>query len=397
MLLGEADGVAYWAVRDPAELVPGEDPVDRADLRSAGAALDALGAGLLTTAVAVLNWHDTARFCGRDGSRDPPSGSGLAPGLRGARPRGLPPHGSCGDLPGARRRGPRPARPPAGVARGAVLGARRVRRGGGVARGLRAARDPRGGRRPGPRRHVPGQPGLAVPALADGRLPGPRRRGRAVAAGRGRDRRGDVGDAGGAARMPWRRATGRARRARDCCCRAPSRSPGRCWRRGPRSADPDRARTCGCRAARHAGSQQRGRPADLVRAGSCEPSPPARGAPVVHSARAVAGCPQLRAAACRSSAGAARSMRGTVLHRAAAARGRLRRGRRPSPAASGCPHSRPPRCLRGAAHRTTATLVMRCSFGGVGRARASAPWPVTCPRPWCTAFRRGACRSSGPT
>ena len=37
---------------DPAELVPGEDPVDRADLRTAGAALDALGAGLLTSAVA---------------------------------------------------------------------------------------------------------------------------------------------------------------------------------------------------------------------------------------------------------------------------------------------------------------------------------------------------------
>ena len=68
VLLGEADGTAYWAVRDAGELVPGEDPVDRADLRTAGAALDALGAGLLTTAVAVLNWHDAARFCGRDAS-----------------------------------------------------------------------------------------------------------------------------------------------------------------------------------------------------------------------------------------------------------------------------------------------------------------------------------------
>jgi NAD+ diphosphatase len=76
VLLGEADGVAYWAVRDPAELVPGEDPVDRADLRSAGAALDALGAGQLTTAVAVLNWHDTARFCGRDGSATHPRAAG---------------------------------------------------------------------------------------------------------------------------------------------------------------------------------------------------------------------------------------------------------------------------------------------------------------------------------
>jgi NAD+ diphosphatase len=76
VLLGEADGVAYWAVRNPTELVPGEDPVDRADLRSAGAALDALGAGLLTTAVAVLNWHDGARFCGRDGSPTRPRAAG---------------------------------------------------------------------------------------------------------------------------------------------------------------------------------------------------------------------------------------------------------------------------------------------------------------------------------
>jgi len=76
VLLGEADGVAYWAVRDPTELVPGEDPVDRADLRTAGAALDALGAGLLTSAVAVLNWHDNARFCGRDGSRTRPRAAG---------------------------------------------------------------------------------------------------------------------------------------------------------------------------------------------------------------------------------------------------------------------------------------------------------------------------------
>ena len=74
VLLGEANGTAYWAVRE--ELVPGEDPVDRADLRTAGAALDALGAGLLTTAVAILNWHDTARFCGRDGSPTRPGAAG---------------------------------------------------------------------------------------------------------------------------------------------------------------------------------------------------------------------------------------------------------------------------------------------------------------------------------
>jgi NAD+ diphosphatase len=76
VLLGEADGVAYWAVRDPSELVPGEDPVVRGDLRQAGAALDALGAGLLTAAVAVLNWHDTAGYCGRDGSPTHPQAGG---------------------------------------------------------------------------------------------------------------------------------------------------------------------------------------------------------------------------------------------------------------------------------------------------------------------------------
>jgi NAD+ diphosphatase len=76
VLLGEADGTAYWAVREREELVPGEDPVERADLRTAGAALDALGAGLLTTAVAILNWHDAARFCGRDGSLTHPEAAG---------------------------------------------------------------------------------------------------------------------------------------------------------------------------------------------------------------------------------------------------------------------------------------------------------------------------------
>lgn len=66
VLLGEADGVAYWGVRGMID--PADDPSAWIDLRMAGAALDALGAGLFTTAVAVLNWHDTARFCARDGT-----------------------------------------------------------------------------------------------------------------------------------------------------------------------------------------------------------------------------------------------------------------------------------------------------------------------------------------
>lgn len=68
VLLGEAEGVAYWAIRGRPDLVAGDDPTEWADLRMTGTALDALGAGLFTTAVAVLNWHDAARFCSRDGS-----------------------------------------------------------------------------------------------------------------------------------------------------------------------------------------------------------------------------------------------------------------------------------------------------------------------------------------
>jgi NAD+ diphosphatase len=68
VLLGEAGGVAYWAVRGKPDVFAGDDPADWADLRMTGAVLDALGAGLFTTAVAVLNWHDTSRFCSRDGS-----------------------------------------------------------------------------------------------------------------------------------------------------------------------------------------------------------------------------------------------------------------------------------------------------------------------------------------
>jgi len=54
---------------DPSNaLVAGDDPSGWADLRMTGTALDALGAGLFTTAVSVLNWHDAAQFCARDGS-----------------------------------------------------------------------------------------------------------------------------------------------------------------------------------------------------------------------------------------------------------------------------------------------------------------------------------------
>jgi NAD+ diphosphatase len=76
VLLGEAGGVAYWTVRGEPDLVAGDDPSEWVDLRTAGAALDALGAGLLTTAISVLNWHDAARFCARDGSPTHPANAG---------------------------------------------------------------------------------------------------------------------------------------------------------------------------------------------------------------------------------------------------------------------------------------------------------------------------------
>ena len=74
VLLGEEDGTAYWGVR-----VPDVDSANDAgsgfsstemwrDLRVSGGDLDAHSAGLLTTAVALLSWHDRARFCSRDGS-----------------------------------------------------------------------------------------------------------------------------------------------------------------------------------------------------------------------------------------------------------------------------------------------------------------------------------------
>lgn len=76
VLLGESDDVAYWAVRGAVDLVAGDDPSEWSDLRMTGAVLDDLGAGLFTGAVAVLNWHDAAAFCGRDGSPTRPGHAG---------------------------------------------------------------------------------------------------------------------------------------------------------------------------------------------------------------------------------------------------------------------------------------------------------------------------------
>lgn len=79
VLLGEEDGVAFWALRVPDPDAGNEAndagsgfPADSADgwsdLRISGAELDARSAGLMTTAVALLNWNERTVFCARDGS-----------------------------------------------------------------------------------------------------------------------------------------------------------------------------------------------------------------------------------------------------------------------------------------------------------------------------------------
>lgn len=67
-LLGEQDGIAYWTVRGRPSLIDGDDPSQWFDLRTKGGVLDSTGAGLFTTAVAVLGWHDAGGFCANCGS-----------------------------------------------------------------------------------------------------------------------------------------------------------------------------------------------------------------------------------------------------------------------------------------------------------------------------------------
>jgi len=90
VLLGEQDGVAYFAVQMPAE--EGEQmPIGRAwappeltdepqwlDLRQAGATLDDMWAGLFTTAAALFQWHRLGKYCAKCGARTVLEKSGWA-------------------------------------------------------------------------------------------------------------------------------------------------------------------------------------------------------------------------------------------------------------------------------------------------------------------------------
>lgn len=80
VLLGEQDGVGYWAVRQVREtgedkptwrVWEGPQPGDEEqwlDLRAVGALLGATDAGVFTTAMGVLNWHRNAGFCAKCGN-----------------------------------------------------------------------------------------------------------------------------------------------------------------------------------------------------------------------------------------------------------------------------------------------------------------------------------------
>ncbi|GGP61377.1 NAD(+) diphosphatase [Saccharothrix coeruleofusca] len=93
VLLGEQDGVAFWAVPSAGDETDVAAPPGRTaswtppeltdrpqwlDLRTTGALLDDTGAGLFTTAVALFQWHRTAKFCGLCGGTTEPVKSGWA-------------------------------------------------------------------------------------------------------------------------------------------------------------------------------------------------------------------------------------------------------------------------------------------------------------------------------
>ena len=93
VLLGEAESTVYWAIRAAAggeggEAGEGEAGEGRGartppgtrwlNLAMIGGELAGLDAALFTTAVALLTWHDRARFCARDGSPTRPTKAGWA-------------------------------------------------------------------------------------------------------------------------------------------------------------------------------------------------------------------------------------------------------------------------------------------------------------------------------
>ena len=94
VLLGETDGVGWFAVPADEDLIEGTRPPPNSwavwpgamspdgeqwhDLRSIGGLLDDTSAGLFTTAVALFNWHARARFCAKCGAPTRSASAGWA-------------------------------------------------------------------------------------------------------------------------------------------------------------------------------------------------------------------------------------------------------------------------------------------------------------------------------
>jgi NAD+ diphosphatase len=73
------DGRHVWAVRGPLEAPADPDAETQvADLRRAGQLFDDVGAQLVSSAMALLNWHESARFSSVDGSPTKPIRAGWA-------------------------------------------------------------------------------------------------------------------------------------------------------------------------------------------------------------------------------------------------------------------------------------------------------------------------------
>lgn len=72
-----ADGRHVWAVRGALQAPPGID-VSVLDIRATGDIFDDVSAQLVSSAIALLNWHDNARFSAVDGTPTKPVRGGWA-------------------------------------------------------------------------------------------------------------------------------------------------------------------------------------------------------------------------------------------------------------------------------------------------------------------------------
>ncbi|MCK9922584.1 NAD(+) diphosphatase [Frankia sp. AgPm24] len=78
MLLGEADGTAYWVLCGAQEQAGAGPEIEWLNGHAVGGETGPLDGALLAAAVGLRNWHDRSRFCTRDGSPTTPVNAGWA-------------------------------------------------------------------------------------------------------------------------------------------------------------------------------------------------------------------------------------------------------------------------------------------------------------------------------